>query len=98
MKKILAVLAAAAVALLLVGCPNFGDVETSGDKWEENFKIDATGELKDGDGNALTGDSQYARGFVALSASKSCTEIETTITLEPDEDIKRVLNYLRSKK
>ena len=87
MKKLLAVIAAAAVALTLVGCDQFGDVETSGNKWEKGFKIDATGELKDGEGNALTGDTQYARGFVALSTSKKCSAIETTITLpKKDED------------
>jgi len=77
MKKIMTVLAAAAVALTLVGCAKLGDVQTSGTKWKKTFKLDATGEIKDADGNAAT----YCRGFAALSASKKCSEIETVITL-----------------
>ena len=34
----------------------------------------------------------------SLTFARLSDNIETTITLEPDEDIKRVLNYLRSKK
>ena len=77
MKKLMAVIAAAAVALTLVGCANFGDAKTSGTKWTKKFKLDATGEIKDADGNAAT----YARAFSALSTSKKCSAIETTITL-----------------
>ena len=82
MKKIMAVIAAAAVALTLVGCANFG-AKTSGTKWKKTFKLDATDteKLKDADGT----EANYARGFAALSTSKKCNYIETTITLPAKE-------------
>ncbi len=83
MKKIMTIIAAAAVALTLVGCANFGDAQASGTKYKKTFKLDATGDIKDADNK----DAAYARGFVALSASKNCSEIETTITLPKDDNI-----------
>lgn len=82
MKKIMAVIAAAAVALTLVGCANFG-AKTSGTKWKKTFKLDATDteKLKDADGT----EANYARGFAALSSSKKCNYIETTVTLPAKE-------------
>ncbi|MBO4629433.1 MAG: hypothetical protein J5687_05720 [Treponema sp.] len=77
MKKIMTIIAAAAVALTLVGCAKFGDADTSGVKWSKEFKLDATGDLKDANG----ADAAYSRAFVALSASKKCSAIETKITL-----------------
>ena len=88
MKKILAVIAAAAVALTLVGCVNLGDAKTSGSKWSKTFKLDATGEIKDADGE----DATYARGFASLSTSKFCSAIETTITLPKEDKKDKVLN------
>ena len=82
MKKIMTIIAAAAVALTLVGCANFGDAKASGTKYKKTFSLDATGELKDADGNAAT----YSRAFSALSTSKKCSAIETTITLPKGED------------
>ena len=83
MKKIMTIIAAAAVALTLVGCANFGDAQASGTKYKKTFTLDASGDIKDSTGAAAA----YARGFVALSASKSCSEIETTITLPKDDNI-----------
>lgn len=91
MKKIMAVIAAAAVALTLVGCANFG-AKTSGTKWSKNFAIDATGEIKDADGTA----ADYARGFAALSASKKCSAIETTITLPKKDKKGNAVNIVKS--
>ena len=88
MKKIMAVIAAVAVALTLVGCVNLGDAKTSGTKWKKTFKLDATGEIKDADGE----DATYARGFASLSASKNCSAIETTITLPKKDKKDKVLN------
>ncbi len=85
MKKIMTILAAAAVALTLVGCANFGDAKATGTKWEKTFNLDATKEKKDADGNV----AKNVRGFVALSTSKNCSKIETTITL-PMKDAKNI--------
>jgi hypothetical protein len=78
MKKIMTILATAMVALMLVGCAKFGDVQTSGTKWKKTFILDGT--------KASVGDNQYSRGFSALSSSKKCSEIETTITLPIGDD------------
>ena len=86
MKKIMTIIAAAAVALTLVGCANFGDAKASGTKWEKTFKLDATTEKKDSDGKV----AKNVRGFVALSTSKYCSKIETTITL-PLKDEKNIV-------
>lgn len=86
-KKVLVAALAAIVSLTFVGCPKMGDVHTSGTKNDKKFWIDATGELKDGNGKVLTGDKQYARGFAALSASKHCSAIEETITLAKADNI-----------
>lgn len=83
MKKIMTILAAAAVALTLVGCANFGDAKASGNKYKKTYSIDATGDLgKDASGK----DNAYARAFTALSASKKCSAIETTVSLPMGED------------
>ena len=79
MKKIMTIIAAAAVALTLVGCANFGDAKASGTKYKKSFSLDATGDIG--------ADALFARGFVALSASKGCSAIETTITLPKDDNI-----------
>ena len=78
MKKIMTILAALAVALMLVGCAKFGDVQTSGTKWKKTFILNGT--------KADIGDNEFSRGFVALSSSKKCSEIETTITLPKGND------------
>jgi len=90
MKKLMAVIAAAAVALTLVGCANFGDAKTSGTKYKKTFSLDATGDIKDAEGKAAA----YARGFAALSASKSCSEIETEITVPLVNDKKEAVSTI----
>lgn len=92
MKKIMAVIAAAAVALTLVGCANFGAGKKTGTKWSTTFKLDATGAIKDADGN----DATYSRGFAALSTSKKCSAIETVITMPKQDKKGNTLNITKN--
>lgn len=92
MKKIMAVIAAAAVALTLVGCANFGAGKTSGTKWSKTFKLDATGTIKDAEGN----DATYSRGFAALSTSKKCSAIETVVSLAKTDAKGNTLNITKN--
>ena len=71
------IIAAAAVALTLVGCANFGEGKATGTKYKKTLALDATGDLKDSTGAEMS----YSRAFMALSASKNCSEIETEITV-----------------
>ena len=73
MKKIMTILATAMVALMLVGCAKFGDVQTSGTKWKKTFNLDGT--------KSTVHSGEYSRGFSALSSSTKCYEIETTISV-----------------
>ena len=88
MKKIMAVIAAAAVALTLVGCDVLGGAKAGGTKYAKTFKLDASGEIKDADGK----DAAYSRGFAAVSTSKKCSAIETTISLPMDKSQNVVLS------
>lgn len=85
MKKFMTILAVTALVLTLVGCASYGDAKASGSKWRKIFKLDATTEKKDVDGKV----AKNVRGFVALSASKNCSNIETTITL-PVKDAENI--------
>ena len=87
MKKIMTIIAAAAVALTLVGCANFGDAKASGTKYKKTYSIDATGDIKDANG----ADASYARAFTALSTSKKCSAIETEVVLPVGEKLENVV-------
>lgn len=94
MKKIMTIIAAAAVALTLVGCANFGDAKASGTKYKKTYSIDATGDLgKDSSG----ADNKYARAFTALSTSKKCSAIETEVVLPVGENLENVVTSTEGK-
>ena len=90
MKKIMTIIAAAAVALTLVGCANFGEGKATGTKYKKTLSLDATGDLKDSTGAEMS----YSRAFMALSASKNCSEIETEITVPLVNDKKEEVSTI----
>lgn len=71
MKKLMAVIAAAAVALTLVGCDSLGKGKTSGTKYNTKMTVDGT--------NITT---TYRRFIKQLSTSEKVTDIKSTITVD----------------
>lgn len=78
MKKFMTILATLAVALMLVGCAKLGDVQTYGTKWKKTFILNGT--------KPEVGEDDNSRGFAALSASKKCWKISTTIKVPKGDD------------
>ena len=71
MKKLMAVIAAAAVALTLVGCDSLGKGRTSGTKYNTKMTVDGT--------NITT---TYRRFIKQLSTSEKVTDIKSTISVD----------------
>lgn len=82
MKKIMTILAAAAVALMLVGCADLaGKGSATGLKTNKTVNVDGTANAQ----KPLTKD--YRRYIKQLGDSKEVAEITTTITFKEDECI-----------
>ena len=78
MKKLLAVIAAAAVALTLVGCGDVAGVgKATGTKWDKTYTVDATGELKNAD-------ATWRRYVKQIGTKEEIAEIKSTITIYKD--------------
>ena len=71
MKKIMTILAAAAVALMLVGCAGLGKGFTSGTKWKKKMTVDGTNI-----------NYTFRRFIKPLSSSRRVSEIKTTIAID----------------
>ena len=86
MKKLMAVIAAAAVALTLVGC-NFGDTKGLGAQQagtKKNLTVSASNDGTDG--------KLYKRGWKQLGTKESVQALETKITI----DMSKVAGYAKS--
>ena len=86
MKKLMAVIAAAAVALTLVGC-NFGDNKGLGAKaagTKKNMTVSATNDGKEG--------KLYKRGWKQLGTKETVQALETKITI----DMSKVAGYAKN--
>ena len=71
MKKLMAVIAALAVALTLTSCDFLGKGKTSGTKWNTKMTVDGTSITK-----------KYRRFIKQLSTSEKVTDIKSTITVD----------------
>ena len=88
MKKIMAILAASAVALALMGCDllaaKAGEGKASGTKNKKTISVDATGTLAN---DAETGtEAKYRRFIKELSGNERTAAIKSTITI-PKADL-----------
>ncbi len=76
MKKLMAVIAALAVALTLTSCDFLGKGKTSGTKWNKKMTVDGT---------SIT--TTYRRFIKKLSASDKVTELKTTIIIDKEKSV-----------
>ena len=76
MKKIMTIIAAAAVALTLMGCDMLGKGQTTGTKWKKTMTVDGT-EIE----------TTYRRFLKPLSTSKNVTAIKTTIAVDTENSV-----------
>lgn len=76
MKKIVTIIAAAAVALTLMGCDMLGKGKTLGTKWKKTMTVDGTEITK-----------TYRRFLKPLSTSKNVSAIKTTIAVDTEKSI-----------
>ena len=76
MKKIMAIIAAALVALTLMGCDMLGEGKTTGTKWKKTMTVDGT---------EIT--TTYRRFLKPLSTSKKVSTIKTTIAVDTENSV-----------
>lgn len=76
MKKLMAVIAALAVALTLVGCDSLGKGKTFGTKYNTKMTVDGT---------KIT--TTYRRFIKQLSTSEEVTDIKSTITVDKTKSV-----------